>query len=394
MILTEKHIIKKSSTLYDELDNLCFLSKNIYNAALYFLRQNFFNGNKNCSWININNEFVKNNNIDYYNLPCKVSQQTLKLVEQNMKSFFGLLKLKNGKAKLPKYLNKTKGRLCVTYTNQAISKKDLKNGFIKLSKCNFKIKTKVKNVQQVRVIPKNGYIVVEVLYKVECKKNNNREKSYCSIDLGLNNLMTCCFSDKKLKPIIFNGKPLKSINAYYNKHKAKAQSYISERKSSNRLIRLGLKRNNRIDDYLHKTSRMFVNYIVSKEITDVIVGYNKEWKQGINIGSVNNQKFVNIPYTKLINMLMYKCNLDGINVITNEESYTSKCSFLDEESIEKHDNYKGKRIKRGLFRSSTGRLINADVNGSYNILKKVVGEFEYDSILVCSTPLVVNPSLN
>ena len=152
-----------------------------------------------------------------------------------------------------------------------------------------------------------------------------------------------------------------------------------------------LKRNNRVSDYLHKITSMFINYAVSKGISDVVVGYNKEWKQGINIGRVNNQNFVGIPYYKLLNMLTYKCELHGISLTVTEESYTSKCSFLDGESLCKHELYCGKRIHRGLFKSSDGSLINADVNGALNILRKVIGKFEYDSIKVCSTPLVLEP---
>ena len=119
------------------------------------------------------------------------------------------------------------------------------------------------------------------------------------------------------------------------------------------------------------------------------MGKNDGWKQEMNIGKVNNQNFVNVPFNLLINMLKYKSQLEGINFILNEESYTSKCSFLDNESINKHNKYKGSRIKRGLFISSTGKIINADLNGSLNILRKVVGEFKYP-IEVCSTPSVFN----
>lgn len=390
MILTERHIIKKSNSLYGELDTLCFLSKNLYNSALYAVRQFYFTNKKYINWINVNNQFVKDKQTDYYALPCKVSQQTLKMVDQNMKSFFNALKAKHSKPRLPKYLDKAKGRFVVTYTNQSISKKELQKGYISLSKTNVKIKTKVDNVQQVRIVPRNNIIVVEVLYKVECKTINSSKKSYCGVDLGLNNLMTCVFPNSK--PLIANGKPLKSINSYYNKKKSRLQSLLKGgRKTSNRIRSLTLKRNNKVTDYLHKVSKMFVNYLVSKEITDVVIGYNKEWKQRINIGRVNNQNFVFIPYYQLLNMLTYKCELQGIALHVTEESYTSKCSFLDSEDVCKHDEYMGKRIKRGLYRSSKGTLINADVNGALNILKKVIGKFNYDSIQVCSTPLVFQP---
>lgn len=164
MILTERHIIKRSNSLYNELDNLCFLSKNIYNSALYAVRQYYFENKKYISWINVNKNFVNDKQVDYYALPCKVSQQTLKMVDQNMKSFFNAIKSKKSKPKLPKYLDKIKGRFVVTYTDQAISKKELKHGFIVLSKTNVRIKTKVKDVKQVRIVPRNNFIVVEVLY--------------------------------------------------------------------------------------------------------------------------------------------------------------------------------------------------------------------------------------
>ena len=389
MILTERHIIKKTNSLYKELDMLCFLSKNLYNSALYTVRQFYFENKKYINWININNQFIKDKQIDYYALPCKVSQQTLKMVDQNMKSFFNALKAKNSKQRLPKYLDKTKGRFVVTYTNQAISKTELKKGYIVLSKTNIRIKTKVRDVQQVRIVPQNNVIVVEVLYKVDCKINNNNVKKYCGVDFGLNNLMSCGFSDAR--PMLINGRPLKSINWHYNKKKAELQSLLKNKYTSKRIANLTIRRNNKINNYLHKSSRLFINYLVSNDITDVVIGYNKEWKQGINIGRVNNQNFVNIPYYKLLNMLTYKCELLGITVHITEESYTSKCSFLDNEEICKHDGYKGKRIKRGLYKSSDGRLINADVNGALNILKKVIGEYEYDPILVCSMPLVLQP---
>lgn len=391
MILSERHIIKKSNSLYSELDNLCFLSKNVYNSALYAIRQYYFENKKYLSWVSVNNKFVNDKQVDYYALPCKVSQQTIKMVHNNMKSFFNALKAKNSKPKLPRYLDKEKGRYIVTYTNQAISKKELKNGYIALSKTNVRIKTKVNKVKQVRVVPRNNHIVVEVLYEVENKnKDVNKNKKYCGIDLGLNNLMTCAFQDEN--PIIFNGRPLKSINWRYNKRKSQLQSKLpGNRKTSKMIGNITLKRNNRVSDYLHKVTSMFINYAVSNGISDVVVGYNKEWKQRINIGAVNNQNFVQIPYYKLLNMLTYKCELNGISLNVTEESYTSKCSFLDDEPPCKHESYSGKRIHRGLFKSSDGRLINADVNGALNILKKVVGKFSYDPIKVCSTPLVLEP---
>ncbi len=391
MILVEKHIIKKSDYRFEELQSICKLSKNLYNVALYNTRQYFFENNVFLSAFQLDSILRKKEDVDYNALPQKVAQQTLKMVEQNFKSFFALLKLKNKgkykeKVKIPKYLDKN-GEYTTTYTNQAISKKALKDGFIQLSKSNVRIKTDVKEVQQVRLVPKGNHIVVEVLYKViekDLKENNNR---YASIDLGVNNL--CAIGSNVLKPIIINGKPLKSINQYYNKKLAKLKSELkNEKKTSKRIKSLTNKRNNKVNDYLHKSSRLIVNYLVSNNINTLVIGKNKEWKQNAKIGKRNNQNFVQIPHTRFIEMLEYKCKLEGITVIVTEESYTSKCSFMDNEPIKKHTNYVGKRVKRGLFKSSKGILINADLNGSLNILKKVVGEFQYP-IEVCSTPLVL-----
>lgn len=395
MILSERHIIKNSE-LFNELDNMCFLSKNLYNKGLYIVRQHFFNTEKYLNYNTLENILKKSKDVDYYALPTKVSQQILMVLDNNFKSFFKLLeKKKKGlykeKVKIPKYLDKDSRNLLI-FTSQAISKKFIKNGIIKLSNVKHVVKTKVKVVKQVRIIHKGNHIVAEVLYEKQSKDivTNNR---YAAIDLGLNNLAT--ISSNVTKPFIVNGKPLKSINQYYNKTKSNLQSKLKNNEKSNkRISSLNLKRNNKINDYLHKSSTFIVNYLVSNNISMLIVGHNKEWKQNIKIGKKNNQNFVSIPHSRFKELLKYKCELEGIKYIEIEESYTSKCSFLDNEEICKHTSYKGKRVKRGIFKSNDGTLINADVNGSLNILKKVVGNFNYDPIEVCSTPSVYTVKFN
>ena len=396
MILAERHIIKKDNTLFKEMDNLCFLSKNLYNAGLYMIRQHFFKTKKMLNYSQVQTLMVNENNVDFRALPAKVSQQILMVLDNNFKSFFKLLeKKKKGlykeKVKIPKYLDKDSRNLLI-FTSQAISKKFIKNGIIKLSNVKSTIKTKVKTIKQVRIIHKGNHIVVEVLYEKQSKDivTNNR---YAAIDLGLNNLAT--ISSNVTKPFIVNGKPLKSINQYYNKTKSNLQSKLKNNEKSNkRISSLNLKRNNKINDYLHKSSTFIVNYLVSNNISMLIVGHNKEWKQNIKIGKKNNQNFVSIPHSRFKELLKYKCELEGIKYIEIEESYTSKCSFLDNEEICKHTSYKGKRVKRGLFKSNDSTLINADLNGSLNILKKVVGNFNYDPIEVCSTPSVYTVKFN
>lgn len=330
---------------------------------------------------------------DYYALPSKVSNQTLRLLDWNFKSFFALLKKKRSgnfdkSIRIPRYLDKG-GRYVTIFNKENVLKRYLKKGIIKLSKLSIEIPTKVteSNLVEVRVLPRNNHHVIEVVYKVDDVKPKDDNGRYASIDLGLDNLATV--SSNVVEPFIINGRPLKSINQYYNKEKARLQAHLKgNKKTSKRIKSISNKRNNKVKDYLHKSSRKIVNFLVSNNISTLVIGYNEEWKQNINLGRTNNQAFVNIPFLTFINQLDYKCKLEGINVILTEESYTSKCSFLDSESIEKHESYLGERIKRGLFKSAKGKFINADLNGSLNILRKVVGEFEYP-IEACSTPLRV-----
>jgi putative transposase len=395
MTLVEQHIIKKSDSRFKELDNLLFLSKNLYNAGLYTTRQYYFEHKKFLNYQSLASIMVKENNVDYRQMPAKVSQQTLKLIEQNFKSFFKHLKVKKKDEviKIPNYLKKDTGRFVVTYTSQAISSKEIKKGILKLSKVKSTFKTDKTDIQQVRLISKNNHIVVEVIYNVKDVEPLADNERYASMDLGLNNLGTV--GSNVVKPFIINGKPLKSINQFYNKRVSNLKSKLTNgKKTSKRIKSLTDKRNNKIKDYLHKASTILVNQLVSNDLNTLIIGNNKGWKQDINIGKRNNQSFVQIPYSTFIKMIEYKCKLVGINVLITEESYTSKCSFLDSEDIKKQKEYKGKRIKRGLFKSSEGVLINADVNGSLNILRKVVGNFNYDPIEVCSTPAVITVKFN
>ena len=400
MVLVEKHIIKSKHKYYDEIDNLCWLSKNLYNSTLYNVRQYYFENKKLLKYQIINKMYIDTNNKDYRALPAKVSKYTQMLVEHNFKSFFGLLKLKGkGKydkpVKIPKYLDKKKGRQVVHYEKGAISFKE--QGYIKLSKTNIKIKTKLTKdkVQFVRLVPKNNYMVIEVGYNIkeqEQKLNDN----VLAIDIGVNNIASCVTTNGD--KFLINGKQLKYINHNYNKKIADIQSKLKLTHNKNKSrykSKIINKRNNRINDYLHKITTYIVNQAVSKNIGTIVVGYNKEWKQDTNMSKSNNQNFVNIPFYRFINMLDYKCRLKGINFKTITEEYTSKCSFIDEEEIEKHINYVGKRISRNFFRTKKGILINADINGAYNILKKYMKKnatwnekISQTLVKVCSIPSV------
>lgn len=410
MQLVEKHIIKQGNEYYKELDNLCFLSKNLYNATLYVVRQHYFDTKEYLNYNAVNKRFTDENQPDYCALPRKVSKCVQQLVDKNFKSFFTLLKKKNNNeydkpVNIPKYLPKESGRQVLTYTKQALSFK--KQGFVKLSQTNIFIKTTKQNINCVRVVPKNGYIVIEVVYTVTDVESKQTNDNYAAIDLGINNLAT--ITSNVISPIIINGKPVKSINQFYNKRVANLQSILNtlnDRTTSKRIQALERIRNNKIDDYFHKATHYIVNHLVSNNINTLIIGYNEGWKQDINIGKQNNQKFVEIPFLKFVEMLEYKCRLKGIITIRQEESYTSKCSFINQDFIptyNKSDNLynpTGKRIKRGLYENNNIndkhlKHINADVNGSYNILRKFLISQEawnenifLDCVEVCSTPVI------
>ena len=375
MILCERHLIKTNHPFYDECNKLTFLAKNLYNATLYYQRDSFFNKDFK-SYYDVNRVFTHTNQKDYRALPAKVSKCVQQLVDKSFKSYFALVKKKQSNdysrsIRIPRYLNKTNGRCVVPYSKDALSLKN--EGFVKFSKTDIVIKTKVsrENIKAARIVPRGNHFVIEILYKAAMKPlKSDKAKRVAFVDPGLNNLMTVtsnCFN-----PLIFNGKPLKSINQLSNKTIAELRSKLSERglRTSSLLQSIYSKRSRRLTDLLHKITTRLVNHLDSYNIDTVIFGHNIGQKQDINLGKVTNQNFVQIPFTQLMHLLKYKCELRGIKFIETEESYTSKCSFLDDESICKHSSYQGKRLKRGLFETSSGTLINADVNGSLNIGRK------------------------
>jgi len=401
MQLVEKHNIKKGHSLYNEIDDLCFRSKNLYNSILY-VANNYYKENEKYIGATLLYHSIKATPIwNECELPKKVCNQIHNQVDTNFKSYFAALKefKKNPTRfiscpKPPKYKNSKKGKNVLHYPKDAIYKLVFKKkGTIKLSDTNIEIKTQLKDYESikcVRIVPKNSSFTIEIVYEKQEEQLKTAGLT-ASIDLGVNNLATVAFSDFKT-PISINGKPLKSINQYYNKTKAILQSKLKdERKNTNRITKLTNKRNNKITDYMHKASRTLVNQLVSRDVSKLIIGYNQNWKQDINIGKRNNQNFVQIPFEKFISMIEYKCKLKGIKTMTHEESYTSKCSFLDNEDVKKHETYLGKRTKRGLFKSNKGKIINADLNGAYNIMKKVASNSieEVEDIAVYPTALAV-----
>jgi putative transposase len=264
----------------------------------------------------------------------------------------------------------------LVYTRQAISRPALKEGRICPSQLDLVIQTQQKEVQQVRIVPHASHYVVEVIYTVlplSPTENALNPAWAASLDLGIDILAAVTSNKEGLRPFLVNGRPLKSVNAYYNKLRANLQALLPRgQHNSNHLTALTNKRNRKIKHYLHWASRYIVDWMINERLGALIIGHNQGWKQNVQIGSVNNQNFVAIPHSTFIHMLTYKAQLAGIHVILQEEGYTSKCSFLDLEPIRKHAQYCGRRVKRGEFVSAQGLPIHADINGSYNILRKAL----------------------
>jgi len=376
----ERHIVDVNQPLID----LSYASKNLSNCATFIMRQNFIKNHKIINYSMMDKIIKRDYPEVYKGLPAQSSQQVLRLVEKNWKSFFKSLKeyKKNpekfkGRPKLPKYKDKEKGLNIVIFTNQQCQLRDNQIRFPKKAELPV-LKTTVNNLQQVRIIPKYKHFVIEVVYKKEVKNRELNPKNVLGVDLGLNNLATLVSNQPDIAPMLINGKPLKSINQYFNQKKAKLMSFIGEKGTSHSIGHLSQKRAQKINDYLHKASCCLIDYAVETKSGLIIIGENKHWKQKINTGKKNNQNFVSIPYDKFKAMIAYKAFDKGIDVVFTEESYTSKSSHLDNDPLpvykkEQSYSFTGKRISRGLYRWSKG-LINADLNGAIGIIKKVVPE--------------------
>lgn len=366
-----------------EAQRLCHLSKNLYNAANYEMRQSFITGDRKSGY-QISKEFAKDNQTDYRALPAQCSQQIINLLEKNWKSFFKSIKdwKKNpnryrGRPKLPRYKKKD-GYNVLIITSQQIGNKLTQNGYLKLPKeIDLKIKTRIQleHIKQVRIVPEATCFKCEIVYEKEIVKNENLKiENKISIDLGVNNLATMLINDEAFSSCIINGRPLKSINQFYNKKLAKLHSF-AENKSSKRIKDFTRRRNNKVKDFIHKASRWIISFCEQRHIGHLIIGKNDGWKQKSKMSKKINQHFIGIPFEMLINQLIYKAEDVGITVELTEESYTSKIDHLACESFGRKEKYLGKRIHRGLFQSSTGKVINADVNGAIGIMRKVVGDF-------------------
>lgn len=369
---TEQISIKRDKNI----SQLCHISKNLYNEANYIIRQEFFNNGK---WIRFFELYkVLKDSENYKALPAQTAQQILRVLDRSWKSFFRAIKEWKkhpekflGRPRIPKYKKKD-GEFMLGFTNQQAK---IRDGLLVLPKrVGLKMKTRIeKGLRQVRIIPKAVGYMIEIVYEKVVEPIELNKERIVGIDLGVCNLITMVNNINE-RPIIVKGGVAKSINQFYNKEKARVQStYTSQGiKTGKRMKKLSVKRERKLSDFFHKISRFIVDWCTINDIGMIVIGYNDNWKQRVDTGKKNNQNFVQIPFRKLIEQIRYKAEEVGVEIREQEESHSSKCSFLDNESIEHHSKYIGKRIRRGLFRSAKGILINADVNGAYNIARKAV----------------------
>ena len=411
----EQHRIKKNNKFFPIIDDLCWKSKNMYNYGNYIVRQRLIKTSKekeqglreNAEWIKYNELFhMCKESEPYKEMGSNVGQATLRKLDKNWKSFFVAIKDYNknpakymGRPKLPKYLDKDNGRYECCLDNNKFKVIDGCVYFCwkPLKTMNAHFRTNIpKNSKlfQIRFVPKGEDYIMEIVYEIDVPDiEENTSERIASIDLGIDNLMTVT-TNCSVKPLVINGKPLKSINQYYNKVIAKMQSELKKRHGkdwSHSMQNFITKRNSKVDDYIHKATKMVIDFCVKNNIDTLVCGYNSGWKQETEMGKRTNQKFVDIPYLGIVSRLEYKCENVGIKFVKTEESYTSGTSFLDGELPIKENYNKSRRVHRGLFITKEGELINADVNGSYQIMKKVFPNAFANGIEDAgSHPVVVN----
>ena len=390
MKLVEIHKIKKSSKYFNLLTNLCKESNSLYNQALYNAKQSLRNDN---TWLFYNDlNYICKNQPDKYNnyqrLPRQCSQQILRLLDKNLKSYRNSIKdwSKNkskyqSMPKLPNY-RKSGGLFQLILTNQQCKLKDdniitfpkVFNGLtLKLRKQH------INKVNQIRVLPKINCFKIEIIYEIEDIKSIEND-NIASIDLGLSNLVTLAFSNNK-QPMIYKGNQLIKLNHDFNRKKNKYQSILAKtqkKKMSKRLLSIYNKRNNQIEDQMHKISKSIIDQLLENDISTLVVGHNVNQKQKSKL-----KNFVALPIFKLIQLLKYKCEINGIKFIEINEAYTSGTSFIDDEKPIKSYYNKSRRIKRGLFKTNNDQYINSDVNAAYQIIRKYNDEIkiEYDNTI-------------
>ena len=382
MQFVEQHVIGKSDPRFATIDAAAFKAKNLYNAANYLVRQAFIFENRYVGYAELFHLLKQHE--AYTALPRKVSNDILRQLDKNWRAFFAACEAYRedpstftGRPKLPRYKDKTKGRFLLIYDIQAISRRALARGILAPSGLTIEVQTAHQVVKQARIVPRIGFYVVEIVYEQREAVPSGNPALFAAVDLGVDILAALTSNKVGFAPRLVNGRVLKSYNQFSNKRRAELQEALGHEGTTARMERLTTKRTRRINHYLHAASKTIIALLVQEGLGTLVLGKNLRWKQEVELGRVNNQHFVQIPHARFIEMLRYKAELAGIKVIVQEESYTSKASFLDLDSLPVYDPkreekpvFSGKRVERGLYRAKSGRRIQADVNGSYNIGRK------------------------
>jgi putative transposase len=387
MQLVEQHLVSRGDPRYHQIDVAAFASKNLWNAANYLVRQAFINEGRYLNNVAIYH-LIKAHDA-YQALPRKVSNQVLLQLHHAWVAFFEAMQAWRdhpeqftGRPKLPKYQHKTAGRNVLIYEQGAIWKRQLDQGLIAVSGLGVLVQTKQtrKTVKQVRIVPKGDHYAVEIVYQREVAPAPVDPALFMAADLGVNILAALVSNKPDFQPRLVTGRPIKAVNQFYNKQRAHQQRQLAKanRFTSHQLDRLTTKRNRRVLHYLHTASRRIIDLLVAEGIGTLIIGKNPLWKQEVELGRRQNQNFILIPHARFIALLTYKAELVGICVVLTEESYTSQASFLDGDPLPTYDpartdhpHFSGRREGR-WYRASGNRLIHSDVNGAYNIARKVV----------------------
>lgn len=401
MYLTQTNAIRGlTKKQYQTLKELCKHSNSLYNVALYNIRQHYF---ENKEYLTYENNYHKSKeNENYKMLQAGIAQQTLKAADRSFKSFFKLIKKAKNKEyqfkdiKLPHYRQKG-AAFNLTLSTNAIN---IKNGYLTIPmsrtfkklhddgniKIPFPKNLESKSVKEVRILPMNDgkYFKIQYVYEIAGQAADVDKNNIMAIDLGVNNLASCITTLGT--SFVLDGRKLKSINQGWNKEMARLQSIADKQgnKRTNRMFRITEKRNNRTKDIMRKSARYIVDYCIENRIGTVIVGYNPDFKRNVNLGKHNNQTFTSIAFSDFRQLLACLCGRYGIDYVEQEESYTSKASFLDRDELPVYDaelpfdgRFSGKRVRRGLYRASDGKLVNADVNAAANILRKCRQDFDF-----------------
>lgn len=366
-------------------------SNSLYNCSLYEVKNHYENTGKYIGIKDLDKLMQKNEH--YKSIPSFNAQQIIRLVDKNYRSYFALLKRKlagkyTDKVNTPRY-RKPGDFFILIFDNTRIYVKNKKLKLYKNLKLDFSYD--IGKIKQGIVRWTGNNFIIHITYESKNQERKNNNGNYISIDFGVNNFASCVSNVGQ--SFIVNGRQLKSINQFYNKRKASLQSKLKGRKWSKQLQVITDKRKRRINHFMWCAVNHITKFCLSKNINTIILGYNLEWKKSCNIGKVNNQNFQSIPFADFRQKLQSKCDELGLNLEMVDESYTSKTSFLDGEDSSNHSEFIGKRVKRGLFKSGNGTLLNADCNAAAQIMSKnvILNRDERDKIgAVIVTPSLIN----